>query len=100
MENLKTNPLEELPAEYGGNCYSIPIDGPPKLNEVPELNGKIGVKVMYRSGKDYDYSKEPLSHEKTGKFIVLHMMFIIMFLELLVYCYIKYRNRLYIYIYI
>jgi len=48
------------------------------------------VSDWYNKGNIHDTT----SLEDIGKFIILHTMFIITFLELLVKCYIKYRNRL------
>jgi len=94
---LKTNPSEKFPTGYGLTCYGISFSGPPRLNEIPELNGKIAVREMYIFGAGYNYAIEPPSPEKTSKTIIQHMMFITMLLMILVYWINKYKNRLYIY---
>jgi len=93
------NPTEE-------NLMSFP-EGYGAIFDWKALPSKLSVKeannffqtMWYGKGKKYDYDNEPLNTD-AGIFIVQDMMFIIIFLELLVNCYIKYRNKLTIYMWV
>lgn len=80
--------------KYGMNILWMPFDDNTKLDTT---EAKMIVSKWYEKGNNYNYDNEP-PNTKTGKFIVIyHMMLIIMFLELFVYCYMKCRNKLTIY---
>jgi len=92
---LEANQEIEILTNYGINYFSI------KFEDKPVLIADGIVSLWYSKADGYNYFAEPSSPSKeTGKFIVLHMMFITTFLELLVYCCIKYRNKITLYLYI
>jgi len=64
-----------------------------------KLNAELAEDIVadwYNTGANYNYDTEP-SSETAGNFIVLHMIFIITFLELIENLYTKHRNRFTIY---
>jgi len=78
-ENLK---------KKGANCFSKDFDTSSKLDA--ELAAEV-VAEWYKKGQDYNYEEEP-SSDTAGKLIIPHIIFIIMFLELIINYFTKYRN--------
>jgi len=79
----------EIPNVYSVNSYSI------ELNENSKLDAELAKQIVtewYKTGEGYKYDEEP-SSDTAGKFILLHMIFIITFLELIGNCYTKCRNK-------
>jgi len=86
-----------IPTEYRANYEYILREIDDKF--LPDANKILG--NWYKNEAAYDYFEETLPKKETGKFIELHIMFIITFLDLLVNIeysyYIKYRNTVTIY---
>jgi len=85
-DKLEANEKIQIPANYGINVFTT------EFEDKPVLNADLIVSSWYSHGQGYDYLNELTSPSKEiGTFIVMHMMCIITFLELSVYCYIKYN---------